>query len=132
MRKAILGLCLVFSLTPPLWAATQPSDQVGIINIVEKNGIESSNKRYYKAWKDIKLDAKTKAALVAKTKQLDADYQKYRLGFLFIMNDKVTRVLFYGDHGGIVMMDWPTGSSCQLTFDGNGGFAGFGNPCTEP
>ncbi|PIQ26180.1 hypothetical protein COW36_06710 [bacterium (Candidatus Blackallbacteria) CG17_big_fil_post_rev_8_21_14_2_50_48_46] len=133
MRKPILAIALMILSQAPSLAATKPTDQVGIINIESDpndEAVEKSNKRYFKQWKQLNLDAKTKQALMAKNKSLDAEIEKFRIGFLYIFNDKIIRVAFYGDYGSAVMMDWPAGSECKLTFDSQGGFAGVrGQAC---
>lgn len=80
MRKPILAIALMILSQAPALAATKPTDQVGIINIESdpnEEAIEKSNKRYFKQWKQLNLDAKTKQALMAKNKSLDAEHEKY-------------------------------------------------------
>ncbi|MEZ0372339.1 MAG: hypothetical protein ACAI44_24835 [Candidatus Sericytochromatia bacterium] len=121
---AAAGIAAPFAL-----AETKPDDQVGVIQ-ADRDGYP----RYFKKWKDLKLDAKTRAGLLARNKQLDGEaggFQKFRIGFLFIINGEVSRVAFYGDYGGVSMMDWPKGEVCSLSFEANGGYAGIHKQACE-
>ncbi|HEY9842233.1 MAG: hypothetical protein ACAI44_26770 [Candidatus Sericytochromatia bacterium] len=124
-----VSLAAAAMVAPWALAETKPDDLVGVIQ-ADRDGYP----RYFKKWKDLKLDAKTRAGLLARNKQLDSQlggFQKYRIGFLFIINGEVSRVAFYGDYGGVSMMDWPKGEVCTLSFEANGGYAGIHKQACE-
>ncbi|HEY9841124.1 MAG: hypothetical protein ACAI44_21110 [Candidatus Sericytochromatia bacterium] len=133
MKKLLLTILLA-ALTLPAGAMPKPDDLVGVHMITTaSDGIDEV--KYFKKWKDIKLSAKTRAALQQKAQSLEKEGygEKFRIQFLFIASNEVTRVFYLGDSGTVVMMDWPPGQAegavCVLSFAANGGYFGTQEKC---
>jgi len=133
MKKIMfVGLLLFLGIGQSAKAMTQPDDVVGVYLEIGEDPLLAKSKKYTKKWKDIKLASATKSALISRNAKLDAEGygEKYRLAFLFVLNDDVIRVAWFGDLGSVTMSTWPQGETCTLSFLGNGGFAGIhGKPC---
>jgi len=126
MFKTVLGIGIVIFLlsAPKTWALTQNQDQIGVI-IYETMSQEAP---LVKSWQRLQLNQSTRTQLLKQNQALDQEldgYEKYRIAFLFLVSDQVSRVAFYGNRGSVVMMDWPTGNLCRLNFEGQGGYAGI-------
>lgn len=127
MKKLLIAGLLMVGL--PAGAMTGPLDSVGVFSY--DGELASQQKYYYKQWKDLTLDAPTRNALNQKTQQLERDMganlEKFKVHYLYIGEGKLTGAFFLGNYGDVVMMDWPGGKVCSLSFTGNGGYAGVGD-----
>lgn len=129
-----LGLSTALSaiiLVNPATAATAGTDKVNVLNIqiTMKNGMvdNESEKVYEKAWASIKLDAATRNKINAFNAELDKNgggYEKYRLTWIRLVNDKVQNLMFQGNRSTIWLYDMsqsnPGSNKCYLTVAGNG------------
>lgn len=134
MRKILIASILLSLAVLPAQALTLPSDVVGVHLF---NGIEAKDQhRYFKKWSEVKLSAQTKSALLQKNQAIEKaegyGIEKFKIHYLFLGGDKVTRVFFLGDSGTVIMMDWPQGQYCKMLFDGDAGFAAsIDESCTK-
>ena len=131
MRKILLAV-MVAGLAMPVGAMTQPDDIVGIYIEDGPYPTVTRTAKYFKKWKDLQLSPATIKSLMNRNALIDkeADGEKFRLGFLYMSNDAILRVSFYGDIGTVKISEWPNGETCTLSLTGNGGIAGVtGKPC---
>ena len=116
----------------PAGALTLPDDKVGIY-LFDGSGAKP-DMHLFKPWKDLKLAVATKTALLQQNQRLEKEvpFEKFKLHYLFLVNDSVTRAFFLGEMGTVVMMDWPReprSTVCMLSFAGNAGYDGGDTAC---
>lgn len=123
MKKILLSL-LISLIAIPASAKhyTQPNDRVGVYFTIMDGPIVKKEIYYFKPWKMLKLDKKTRATIhfeLSKVKAKDRD-EKFRVGFIRVVNDEVQSAIYYGDKGSAVVVNFGLNQNCHITIGGNG------------
>lgn len=121
MRKILIATLLALT-TLPAVAATKPTDVIQVLAYVNnsKSPDGFDEKRYTKAWKDLKMDAATRQKILNKEKQLEKEfYMPFRVQAVRVSNS-VDVVLFVGAFGAV---EWypSLNHHCAVSLFGNGG-----------